>query len=455
METREAVAARRIGALEVTDAHLRRLDEINPRINAVVETLHEQARASAKALDQRKDKTAALFGVPVTTKINTAQKGLATSNGIAAFNKPQDIGDAPVVHNLKNSGAVLIGRSNTPEFSFRWFTANPLFGVTYNPLNRSLTPGGSSGGAAAAVACGLGAVAHGNDLGGSLRYPAYCCGIATIRPSQGCIPAFTPGIPERPPLTQMMAVHGPLARSIADVRLGWEAMRRRSADDPLWVDAARPPVTRALKVGYCADPFGGGGNEEVRLALDAAAAYLQDAGAAVREVQPPEAEECAALWGELIFAEVRELMLPDIKQYASEPLLQALETAMGCFREITTMSDLLRALQRRFHLQRLWLRQFEEIDVLLLPVSLELPFALEQDFQAPDTLPAILQAQKPMYMTNLLGLPAAQVPVRSSSCGIALGVQLVGAMHSDLLCMQAAEWIEQRSGLPRQAVDAV
>lgn len=170
VETVAAIRAGRVGVAETVEAHLQRIERVNPRLNAVIEPLADQARACAVALDNNKEKNGVLFGVPVTTKSNVDQKGCATSNGVPAFDKPQHTGDAPVVHNLKDSAAVIIGRTSTPEFSLRWFTSNPLHGETYNPRNKAITPGGSSGGAAAAVASGIGCIAHGNDLGGSLRY---------------------------------------------------------------------------------------------------------------------------------------------------------------------------------------------------------------------------------------------------------------------------------------------
>jgi amidase len=151
--------------------------------------------------------------------------GHAITNGVVAFKDHRATDHSPVVANLRRAGAVIIGRTNTPAFSVRWFTENDQHGRTYNPWSRAHTPGGCSGGASSAVAAGMGAIAHGNDLAGSVRYPAYCTGVHGLRPSFGRVPAFLPSAKEERPLSMaMMSVQGPLARHVADLRL---AGRRR------------------------------------------------------------------------------------------------------------------------------------------------------------------------------------------------------------------------------------
>ncbi|HYZ34477.1 MAG TPA: amidase family protein, partial [Crenalkalicoccus sp.] len=216
------IARREISAVEATRSALDRLAAVNPRINAVVQEMPEQALAAAHAVDSAIAAGQApgpLAGVPVTVKVNADQKGFATTNGLRIQKDVIAEQDNPVVANLRRAGAVIIGRTNTPAFSLRWFTRNSLHGATRNPRDPAITPGGSSGGAAAACAAGIGAVAHGTDIGGSVRYPAYACGIHGLRPTLGRIPAWNPASPERGIGAQMMAVSGPLARSVADLRL--------------------------------------------------------------------------------------------------------------------------------------------------------------------------------------------------------------------------------------------
>jgi len=214
-----------VSAREAARDALDRLEAVNGRINAVVEHRPEDVLAQAEAVDAARARGEApgpLAGVPVTIKVNADQRGFATTNGLRLQRDLVATDDNPVVANLRRAGAVLLGRTNTPAFSLRWFTTNQLHGVTKNPRDPALTPGGSSGGAGAAVAAGIGAIAHGTDIAGSVRYPAYACGVHGLRPSLGRIPAWNASSPERGIGPQLMAVSGPLARSIASMpaRLG-------------------------------------------------------------------------------------------------------------------------------------------------------------------------------------------------------------------------------------------
>jgi amidase len=224
-----AIRLRAISAREATRAVLDRCTAVNPALNAVVQVLEQEALAAADAADAALSRGDAapgpLHGVPVTTKINVDQKGLPTSNGCVPLRDLIAPEDSAVVANLRRAGAVLVGRTNAPALSMRWFTENALHGRTLNPWSAAHTPGGPSGGAAAAAAAGIGPIAHGNDLGGSIRYPAYACGIAGLRPSFGRVPAFNPTMQaERPLSFQLMSTQGPLARRVRDLRLALAVM---------------------------------------------------------------------------------------------------------------------------------------------------------------------------------------------------------------------------------------
>lgn len=167
---------------------LDRIDLVNPRLNAVVDVMAVEALVAARAADEavrRGDDLGALHGVPVTVKVNVDVAGRPTTGGITANSDHVAAEDAPVVANLRRAGAVIVGRTNTPEFSLRWFTDNDVHGRTLNPWSEEVTPGGSSGGAASALAAGMGAIAHGNDYGGSIRHPAWACGVVGLRPTVG------------------------------------------------------------------------------------------------------------------------------------------------------------------------------------------------------------------------------------------------------------------------------
>ena len=180
-----AIRARRISSREAVASCLTRLDQVNPRINAVVDVLADEGLSAADRADEAVAKGAtlgALHGVPVTIKIIVDYAGRATTNGVVAFKDRIAPTDSPPVANLRKAGAIIIGRTNVPPFSARFFTSNALYGRTLNPWNAARTPGGSSGGAAAAVATGIGPLAHGTDRAGSVRYPAYACGVIGLRP---------------------------------------------------------------------------------------------------------------------------------------------------------------------------------------------------------------------------------------------------------------------------------
>ena len=193
VDTAAAIRNGAISAVETVEAHLERMRAVNPRLNAVVVDLSEEALKAAHAADKQRARGGALgllHGVPITIKENVDYEGRPNFNGVPANKDLVAPSDSPVVRNLKKAGAIVIGLTNTPEFSFRGFTDNPLHGLTLNPWDPNITCGGSSGGAGSAVAAGIGTIAHGNDIGGSLRWPAHCNGVATIKPTQGRIPAF-------------------------------------------------------------------------------------------------------------------------------------------------------------------------------------------------------------------------------------------------------------------------
>src|ERR687895_1248677 len=187
-----AIVAREVSSREATQSVLERVADVNPRLNALVEVLEEEGLAAADEADRavaRGEELGVLHGVPATVKVNVDLAGHATTNGVVALKDLVAEHDSPPARNLKRAGAVLVGRTNTPAFSLRWFTSNDLHGRTLNPFDPEVTPGGSSGGAGAAIATGMGAIAHGNDYGGSIRYPAYCCGVvAYVRRPAACPP---------------------------------------------------------------------------------------------------------------------------------------------------------------------------------------------------------------------------------------------------------------------------
>ncbi len=452
METARAIGAGEATSATVVAAHLERMHAANPAINAVVVDLGEQAMREAAAADQartRGDPLGALHGVPVTVKINIDVTGQANSNGVPAFKDVIAPGDSPVVANLRRAGAVIIGMTNTPEFSMRAFTDNPLHGQTLNPWDASITCGGSSGGAGASIASGIGAIAHGNDIGGSLRWPAFCNGVATIKPTQGRIPAFNPSAGgERPLMAQFMSSQGPLARSVADVRLGLAVMSQRDPRDPWWVPAPLdgPPLPRPIKVAMAEIPGDMTVDSDVIALFHQAAAHLAASGYVVEEVAVPDLAGVWQLWCNLIMTELSALQAAQMRQVGSQDFQQT----MDGFMEMATILDrdgYMRAIAHRSRLIRDWLAFLETYPVILTPLSVRRTPSAKADLEGAARVRALFWNDlRFMSSINVLGLPAAVVPVGLSQTGTPVGVQLIASRYREDVCLDAAEAVERQAG---------
>jgi amidase len=434
-------------------AALARLDAVNPRINAVVRPLHEAALAEATAADQalaRGAPVGPLHGVPVTIKVNVDQAGCPTDNGVVAFKGVMATRDNPVVANLRRAGGIVIGRTNTPAFSMRWFTDNALHGPTRNPWAPSRTPGGSSGGAAAATATGIGAIAHGNDIAGSVRYPAYCCGLVGLRVSYGRIPShnFT-ATALRPISAQLMAVQGPLTRRVRDARLALAAMAVGDPLDPRWTDVPLqgPPPTRPIRAALVVDPAGRGGVEPaVAAAVRQAGRWLEAEGYAVEEVEPPELGAVADLWGAIAMDDTIAALEPAAAQYGDE----GIKRALGLWRAVFPARDarhVLEALAQRDRLLRLWELFLEERPLVVSPASNEAPFPVDLDLVDVATTERIMRAQIMQLAVPVLGLPAVSVPTGLVD-GVPMGVQITAGRYREDLCLDAAAAIEAHAPMP-------
>lgn len=444
------IRTRAASAREVVSAVLARHEATHAAINAIVEIRADEALAAADAADaavSRGEALGPLHGVPVTIKVNIDQAGYATTNGVVAFKEQIAAGDSPVVANLRRAGAIPMGRTNTPAFSYRFFTDNALHGRSLNPRNPGLTPGGSSGGASASVAVGVGSIAHGNDLGGSIRYPAYAVGVAGIRPSFGRVPAFNGTQPEERPITlQMMSVQGPLARSVGDLRLGLAAMAQPDPRDP-WhcpapLDLPLPP--RPWRIAFStlgADP-------PVASALQQAAGWLAEAGCVVEEIALPRFDEAAELWRALLMTESERVMGPAIEKFGDSQIKAAYG---GWAANVMTLdaAGFAAGLARRTSIWRDWSVFLSAYAAALLPVSLEPPFPQDLDQGGAEAGARILRAQAPLYVFNLLGLPGLSVPTATRHQGVPLGVQIVAARFREDLCLALGEIIEARAGATR------
>jgi amidase len=446
-----AVASGEVSAREVIDSNLARLDAVNPRINAVAVPQHDDARAAADAADRAQADgwpLGALHGVPVTIKINVDQAGYATDNGVVAFKDLIATEDAPIVAHLKAAGAIILGRSNSPAFAMRWFTGNELHGETRNPWDATRTPGGSSGGAAAAVAAGIGAIGHGNDIAGSIRYPAYCCGLAGLRPTLNRVPAYNASATMPFALgNQMMSVQGPIARRVADVALGFEAMAKPHPRDPRVgpVDAAAlPPAPRRAAIlaridGLETDPA-------IAAVVESAGRALAAAGYDVEVVAPPELTHAASLWGRIAGPDTIALLEPVVEKHGEASIRRGLGFWRGRWPS-TDGTDALAAYAERHRLLRDWSDFFQRYAVLVMPVSTMPPFAWDEDVRDQAAMDRIIAAQTPLLAISVLGLPGLSVPTGVVD-GLPTGVQVVSAPYREDLCFAAGTIIEAACPMP-------
>jgi amidase len=447
----EAIRLGLISSREAVSASLERLAAVNGAVNAVTVVLAEEALAAADQADRdlRSGKPLGpLHGVPVTIKENIDQAGKATTNGVVAFKDLIAETDSPPVANWKRAGAIVIGRTNTPAFSLRWHTENELRGATLNPWDKTRTPGGSSGGAAASVALGITPLAHGNDYGGSIRYPAYCCGLAGIRPTLGRVPAFNATAPDEPSISiQMFSVQGPLARRVRDVRLGLAAMSARDMRDPWWVPAppTGPEPPRPIRVALTIDPARLGVGRSVADAVRRAGIALERAGYAVEDVEPPDVEAAAQLMWRIVMTEIRHMIEPTIRKLGDAGMNRALDVYLAASPEVDLSGYVKDLAQRRKHL-RDWLQFLERYPLVVGPVSTEPPLPVGFDTDVSADGEQLRRIQRLMITVNLLGLPAAAVPTGVAN-GVPLGVQIIGSRYREDLCLDAAEAIEAQYGL--------
>jgi amidase len=450
-EMASLIRSKKVSAKEAATAALARLDAVNPKINAVVDHKPSDVLAQAAAIDAaigRGEDAGPLGGVPVTVKVNIDQQGFATTNGLKLQREAIAGSNSPVIDNLRKAGAVILGRTNCPAFSYRWFTTNLVHGDTKNPRDPGITPGGSSGGAGAAVAAGIGHIAHGTDIAGSIRYPAYACGVHGLRPTMGRIPAFNAALPERPIGPQISAVSGPLARTIGDLRIALAAMSAGDYRDPWWVPAPLEGPAMPKRVAMCLNPDGLDPVPEVRAAVADAGKRLERAGWIVEEIaETPPLREPADLQTKLWLGDGYEAQL-EAAEREGDP------GALACLRGNRTKVhpfDLSRALTRRATLTREWLAFFEQYAVLLIPVSGELPFPDHLDRKDEASFARVWHAQLPQIAIPFMGLPG--LTVSTGLVGrIPVGVQLVSGRYREDLCLIAGEAVEA-GGTPSAAID--
>ncbi len=447
-----SIARRDISAMEALESCVNRMAAVNGKLNAVTVDLSQSARAAADRADAavaRGDALGALHGVPVSIKENVDQEGCATTNGVVGFQNLIAKADSPCVANWRRAGAVIIGRTNTPAFSFRLDTVNDLRGRTFNPWSPHHVPGGSSGGAASSVAAGITPLAHGTDIAGSVRFPAYCCGVASIRPSFGRVPSYnTTQTVERSISSQWMSVQGPIARSVADVRLGLAAMAIRDSRDPWWTPAPidGPRIPGPIRVALLTDArdIGAALHPSVAHALEQAAAWLTDAGYEIVDEPTPGFTRAKDLWFEMQMPEFRHYMLPLIDKEGDE----GIRTAVRLMFENVSPGDsisYMKSLAERTRLIREWTLFLDRVPLVLAPICSEPVYRQGFDIESAARTTSMWSECATMMAVPVLGLPAAAVPTGVAG-GLPVGIQIIGRRFREDLCLDAAEAIEARAG---------
>jgi len=434
-----------ISCRDATENVLDRIEVVNARYNALPDVMTENALRAADAADaalSRGDPPGPLHGVPVTIKVNVDTEGRATTDGIVTHAKRIASTNSPLVEHLLDAGAIIVGRSNTPAFSLRWFTDNDLHGRTLNPFDAAVTPGGSSGGAAVAVATGMGPIAHGNDYGGSIRYPAWACGVVGLRTTVGRVPSYKATSPARSISNQLMSVQGPLTRTVADAELALRVMARGSALDPNWVPA---PLDYAESAGKPrAAVFASHDNYDVDptvvRAVEHAAGHLENAGYDIEQATPPDFEEAAQLWRLLVMEDMRDRDWPAVVAEGDHGVRCAIDGYMTGL-AAWGRQQYLDGLARRLEIGRGWARFLERFDVLLMPNSWQRQFPIDADCESTDAVDRILAAQSPLLSTAMLGLPGLSIPLGLDH-GLPSGVQIVSWRFREDRALRAGNAIE-------------
>ncbi|WP_433870439.1 amidase [Saccharopolyspora sp. CA-218241] len=439
-----AVGRGEITARAVVEAHLARVARCDPAIGAIT-VLFEGALAEADRIDARVragEVVGPLAGVPFTAKENVDVAGHPTTHGVPHFRDAVAAADAPGVRRLRAAGAIPLGHSNMPDLAIAGnTTVSQLFGETRNPWGAIRTPGGSSGGDAAATASGMVPLGLGNDSGGSLRLPAMYCGVAALKPGFGALAQdHRVGGADPTLASQVFPVDGPMARSVGDLAVAFDVLSGRDVADPRTASPAPRPLP-PRRVALCADPAGLGVHPQVRDQLQRSAAALSDAGWEVAEAEPPRLADVLTSYGTLITAEFG-LRWPRLRGLLTAESARHMELSM----QQAPPADLetyLAATATRFGAMREWDAFAERYPVILGPVSAERPF--DVDPAEPDQQLRMMLAMRLCTATTCVGVPAVAVPTGVVD-GQPLGVQVVGPRHREDVCLAAAHDLEAAFG---------
>ena len=454
-ELTRRIRHKEISCREVTDAHLAQIERVNPKVNAIVTFLPERARESARLADEalaHGTEVGPLHGLPVAHKDLVLTKGIRTTFGSPIFKDFIPDQDEVIVERMRAAGAITIGKTNTPEFGAGSQTFNQVFGETLNPYDLSKTCGGSSGGAAVALACGMMPIADGSDLGGSLRNPANFCNVVGFRPSPGRVPVWPARVAWCP-----LPVEGPMARTVQDTALLLSAIAGPDSRAPLSIsepgELFRRPLERAFKgvrIAWSRDLGGLPIDPRVTAAIEKQRPVFASLGCVIEEAAPDlrDADEAFRVWRAWLFDLGYSEMLEKHRTQMKDTVVWNIEEGMKL-----TGPQIGRAERKRTELyQRV--RQFmEQYEFLVLPVSQVPPFDVKQRYITEINgvkMDTYLDWMRSCYYITVTGLPAISVPCGFTPEGLPIGIQIVGRRHDDFGVLQLAYAFEQATGFWKQ-----
>jgi amidase len=438
----QLIRTKQVSSREVVAAHLARIEAVNPKVNAITAVLAESALAAADVADKQ-EALSPLHGVPFTIKENIDCMGSATTLGVPAMVDALPTRDAPVVARMKTAGAIPLARTNLPELGLRITTDNPLRGRTLNPWTADRTAGGSSGGEGSALATGMSPIGLGNDIGGSLRNPAYCCGITSLKPTTGRIPHAASLPPTDLGLApQLMLAEGPMARHVKDLKLAYGILSGRDARDPISVDTPLyGPMPAEKRVALVTEIPGVALPDAIVESVKRAGEALSTSGWVVEEALPPELERVTELWGHVLSAEFQPV-IDDLAMLMSEHSIAMLNKLFELYDPATFPAALVHA--EKWRLSCAWSEFFERYPLVVGPTWTDIPFLHDADI-ADDGAQLTVDMLRFITPGNVLGIPSVAVPTGVAG-GLPTGVQVYADRWREDLCLEGAALIEHKLG---------
>jgi Asp-tRNA(Asn)/Glu-tRNA(Gln) amidotransferase A subunit family amidase len=450
-EITASIRSKQISPVELVDSHLRRIESLQPKLNAFVHLDADAARAQARAAEgavTQNQLLGPLHGVPLTIKscIDVAHWPCPAGSLLRKDYIPR--AHAPLVSRLKSAGAILLGNTNTPEFLMAYETNNLLTGKTSNPWNVAYSPGGSSGGEAAAIAAGCSMGGVGSDGGGSIRVPAHFCGICGLKPTPGRIPS-TGHFPSGAGAFGWIGVVGPMARTVADVRALFEVMTGPDAGDahsaPVPFRSYSEKELRATPIGLLQSPALSNVTSETLAAVDRAAKLLSNAGFSIEPLELAGLDRALELWWFFFGTVIAHLLNTHLAGHESQisPMLREY-LSNATQREPLLLDQFIQACAERDLLREKLLRQMDAVPILLSPVSSAPAFRHGEGNYNPGI--GYRDTMRFSQWLNLSGFPGASVPISLSSEGLPIGVQIIGRPFEDELVLAIAEALEHSRG---------